>query len=245
MKYKNNNRVREDGQFPLCMWDIGQCDTNKCTGQKLSREGKITILPIKRKFNGIVLSPHGKKLISKEDIPLILKHGLCVVDCSWNKLDEVPWKTLRIDHPRLLPHLVAANSTHFGQPLHLSCVEALAAALAITGFFDRANHILESFNWGTTFFTVNGDAFDAYFACDSEKGVYQAQQSLLMEAIELDNESKKQKEDRISAATEKLRTKLCISDEPTAFIAENNAKEKKPIGTYFSFSDLDSSTDEE
>ena len=244
MRLDRSSQAKADRQFPLCMWDIGQCDAAKCTGRKLAKLGKITVLPIKRRFHGIVLSPFGKKVISKDDCELIEKNGLCVVDCSWNKLDDVPWKALRIENARLLPHLVAANSTHFGQPCHLSCVEALAAALVITGHDDRAEYILESFNWGRMFFSVNDVAFEAYAASSNEKEVYEAQQKLLQEAKEEAEERKAKKDQRIEDACAKLQNDLSISEPAKGEDGEDVKKDKRKIGAYVSFSDLDLSSSE-
>lgn len=47
-----------------------------------------TIKDRKKKFKGIVLSAFGKKLVSKEDLDYIQKYGICVIDCSWNKIEE-------------------------------------------------------------------------------------------------------------------------------------------------------------
>jgi ribosome biogenesis protein Tsr3 len=34
-------------------------------------------------------------VVSREDAPLIRAKGLAVVDCSWNRLDDVPFGELR------------------------------------------------------------------------------------------------------------------------------------------------------
>ena len=46
-----------------------------------------TIKEKKKKFKGVVLSAFGDKPVSMEDLPIILKHGICVIDCSWNRID--------------------------------------------------------------------------------------------------------------------------------------------------------------
>ena len=42
-------------------------------------------------FPGVILSPMGKACVSCQDQELIGAKGLAVVDCSWNRLEEVPF----------------------------------------------------------------------------------------------------------------------------------------------------------
>ncbi len=42
-------------------------------------------------FPGVILSPSGTRCVSQEDAELIRNKGLAVVDCSWNRLDDVPF----------------------------------------------------------------------------------------------------------------------------------------------------------
>jgi len=121
----NSSEAEHGGAEPLsvhlAMWDLGQCDKKRCTGTRLSRQGALEELrlnqvgalifdkhrgsrePIKRPFvvqhfPGVILSPVGRNCVSRDDLDLIVNKGLAVVDCSWNKLDDVPFGMFVCSH---------------------------------------------------------------------------------------------------------------------------------------------------
>ncbi|KAF5737967.1 putative ribosome biogenesis C16orf42 [Tripterygium wilfordii] len=116
--------TREDESLPS-----GQGTEEEPTAPKIQLA--MWELRVNNGFGGIVLSPVGSQCVSKEDHSLMKRKGLAVVDCSWARLDDVPFVKLRCAAPRLLPWLVAANPVKYGRPCELSCVEALSAALLI------------------------------------------------------------------------------------------------------------------
>lgn len=98
-------------------------------------------------FPGVILSPMGRNCVSRADRQLIASRGLAVVDCSWARLDDVPFARIKGNAPRLLPWLLAANPVNYGRPAKLSCAEALAAALYICGFPAEARAVMGRFKW--------------------------------------------------------------------------------------------------
>lgn len=127
-------------------------------------------------FQGVVLSPMGRCCVSRADRDLVASKGLAVVDCSWARLDDVPFARIRSPAPRLLPWLLAANPVNYGRPAKLSCAEALAGALHICGFATEARAVMARFKWGHSFLSLNGALLDAYAACESSAKVIEVQQ---------------------------------------------------------------------
>lgn len=124
---------------PLAMWDLGQCDSKRCSGRKLARRGMITTLSLGTPHRGVLLSPEGRSTISPADAETVRAHGISVIDCSWACVgDGLPVHRMKGAAPRLLPYLVAANPVNYGKPAKLTCAEAIAAALVITGFNEQA-----------------------------------------------------------------------------------------------------------
>lgn len=163
------------------MWDFNQCDPKKCSGRKLARMNLIKSLKIKQRFPGLVLTPTGDRCVSPCDKSIVEKKGIAVVDCSWAQIDKTPIAALKPAHGRLLPFLVAANPINYGKPCQLSCVEALAATMYITGFKNHAEYYLSKFSWGHSFFEVNQKLLDIYANCKDSAEVIQKQNEYIEE----------------------------------------------------------------
>jgi pre-rRNA-processing protein TSR3 len=153
----------------LAMWDFNHCDPKRCSGRKLSRMGMVTQLKVGQRFKGVVLSPNGKSFVSPADKHILLKEGISVVDCSWNRINEVPFAKIKSPHERLIPYLVAANTVNYGKPRKLNCAEAFAACLYICKLDHLADQVMSHFGWGPSFYELNKELFEIYSnATDSE-----------------------------------------------------------------------------
>ena len=168
--------------FPVAMWDLHQCDPKKCSGRKLVRHGLVKVLGLGNRFPGLVLTPVGKKCVSPVDRDIVQQHGCAVVDCSWARLDDTPFSKMRSPNPRLLPFLVAANPINYGKPCQLSCVEAIAATLIITGFPEDAKFYLGKFSWGHSFLELNDELLEKYSLCTNAEEIIATQEKFLADA---------------------------------------------------------------
>ncbi|KAG8745365.1 ribosome biogenesis protein tsr3 [Ceratobasidium sp. 414] len=166
---------------PVAMWDFNHCDPKRCSGKKLSRLGLITDLRVGQRFRGIVVTPKGTQPVSPADRDVVAQAGVAVVECSWARLDDVPFAKLRSPHERLLPYLVATNPVNYGKPWRLNCVEALAAAFYIVGMDECAEVLLGKFSWGHSFWKVNGGLLKRYQACADAAEVEVVQKAIIAE----------------------------------------------------------------
>ncbi|CAL1715788.1 unnamed protein product [Somion occarium] len=169
-------------EVPVAMWDFDQCDPKRCSGKRLARLGLIQDLKVGQKFRGVVVTPKATLPVSPADRDLIAKNGLAVVECSWARLDDVPFGKIASPTERLLPYLVATNPVNYGKPWRLNCVEALAAAFYITGFDSYAERLLGAFGWGGAFHKVNRCFIDEYKKCKSSEEVVATQERILKES---------------------------------------------------------------
>ncbi|KAI0761103.1 hypothetical protein BC629DRAFT_1043013 [Irpex lacteus] len=159
--------------------DFDHCDPRRCSGKKLARAGLVNDLKVGQRFRGVVLSPKGTLPVSPADRDIVAQNGLAVVECSWARLEDVPFGKIASPHERLLPYLVATNPVNYGKPWRLNCVEALAAAFYITGFDSFAERLLSCFGWGHSFWTVNKHLIEQYRTCNSAAEVTEMQEKIL------------------------------------------------------------------
>ena len=196
-KQERENALVKERAFPvnLYMWDLGQCDSKRCTGRKLSRSGYLRTMRIGQPFRGVVLSPLATKTVSPADLEIVQKNGISVIDCSWARLEEIPIKKLRGGQHRLLPFMVAANPVNYGKPMKLTCVEAIGALLYIVGLKEIATSLLGVFDWGAEFLKINFDVLERYSNCSTGEEVIKAQNEWLVEngVIVENNEGEKDK----------------------------------------------------
>ena len=167
--------------FPirLAMWDFGHCDPKRCTGKRLARKGILHSLPVGRKFPGLVLSPKGTRTVTAADRDLILEHGVAVVDCSWARLDDVPFNRIGGPVECILPFMVAANPVNYGKAMKLTCVEAMAGAMLICGLEEQARLLLADFSYNEAFIDINQEVFAAYQQCQTPEEIAVAQNNYL------------------------------------------------------------------
>lgn len=184
--------VARQAKFPtkLAMWDFDHCDPKRCSGKKLERLGLIKSLRIGQKFQGIVVTPNGKGVVCPNDREIVEQFGVAVVECSWARLDEVPFGKIGGKYERLLPYFVAANPVNYGRPMKLNCVEAVAACLAIVGRQDWALELLQNFEWGPNFLKINKELLEMYSDCTDSDSVLNAEKEFL-EMIEKEKEERK------------------------------------------------------
>ena len=169
--------------YRAACWDLGHCDRKRCSGKKLMRLGLMRELHVGQKFPGVVISPKGRHILSPADKELLELHGAAVVECSWKRVDEVPFASIGGKCERLLPYLLPANPTNYGRPWRLNCVEALAACFFICGHDDWADHVLASFSYGDAFIEMNRSVLERYAACSDEDEV-KAAEAAWLEQIE-------------------------------------------------------------
>lgn len=165
----------------LRMWDFSQCDPKRCSGARLAQRGIFQRMPLHANFRGIVLSPRATQAVSPADRTIVQQAGISLIDCSWARLQEIPFSQMQGQH-RLLPFLVAANTVNYGRPSKLNCAEAAAATLYICGYSQEARQLMDEFSYGPEFMRLNQEVLDLYASCDSAAQVVTQQNEWLAQA---------------------------------------------------------------
>lgn len=155
--------MAEKRPIRIVVYHAEQDDPKKCTTLKLKRFGMARVVHSARALpvGAVVLNPFSVKAFSPADRPRMVSRGLTALDCSWIRVNEVFELDTR-GASRALPYLIAANPINYGTPTKLSTVEALAAALYISGFREEAERLLSKFKWGPEFIRLNEKYLDAY-----------------------------------------------------------------------------------
>ena len=184
---ENDEEEKEEEEYEeftikLSMLYFDQCDPKKCTGKKMERLGLLKEIKFSRNYGGILLTPTGKKICSIEDHDIIAKKGICVIDCSWAKFEELHLDLHKIE-TRSLPFMVAVNPVNFGKAYKLSCVEAFAACLYLGGFEKESRFIMDHFKWGEHFFKVNEELFNKYKGVTSQDELKQIQEKYINDEL--------------------------------------------------------------
>ncbi|CAJ53239.1 DUF367 family protein [Haloquadratum walsbyi] len=173
-QYQASNSSSESS-YQLHIRYEGDDDPAKCTARKLERFDLATLHNSDRTTPyGVVLNPHANRALSPADDA---GDTLVALDCSWESAGEAQF-TLPGVH-RALPYLVAANPINFGQPMQLTTVEAIAAALWIFDYPEYARQILAKFTWGKTFLELNAEPLDRYADCTDSAAVVEVQSEYL------------------------------------------------------------------
>jgi len=160
----------------IWVYQARQCDPKKCSTLKLKRHHLVRVVhQVKRLPPGsVILNPFSERAFSPEDRERLERRGLSAVDCSWIHADDVFELSMR-RVSRCLPYLIAPNPVNYGVHTKLSTVEALAAAMYIAGFGEKAERLLSIFKWGPHFITMNKERLDSYAKARNSSEVVELQ----------------------------------------------------------------------
>lgn len=114
----DNNDGTERCVSTLAMWDLGHCNPKACSGRKLVRLRVVTELRLGQRFRGVCLSPAATRCVSREDAPVVRSMGAAVIDCSWNRIDEVPFHKMQSKEPRLRTFILPLQEVPHGPAKH-------------------------------------------------------------------------------------------------------------------------------
>jgi pre-rRNA-processing protein TSR3 len=100
-----NAKRSESLECRVFLWEFGQNDSKRDSGSKMVRLGYAKRLRIGQSFPGVVLSSEAKTFVSPEDTDLVEKNGVAGINCSWNRLDEIPFGSIGNDIRLLIRYL--------------------------------------------------------------------------------------------------------------------------------------------
>jgi pre-rRNA-processing protein TSR3 len=164
----------------ITIYHAAQCDPRKCTGLRLKRRGFARVVT-KTRFlpkRAIVLNPFSEIAFSPADRQRVENSGLVALDCSWEHAQKVMRGHVK-GTSRCLPILIAGNPVNFGKATKLTTAEAIAAALYIAGFKEKATELLSIFTWGHTFLELNNMLLENYVLAKDSTEIVELQNRLL------------------------------------------------------------------
>lgn len=136
-------------------------DPKKNTALKMIRSGLATPISGRVRREVLTLNPYSGKYVGPWLRDYVAKNGILAVDASWKRLEPNKFRAIRGLHARL-PPLLPGNPINYGRPCVLSTIEAVAAALYITGFFNMYERLIKLYKWMSTFHTLNENLLKSY-----------------------------------------------------------------------------------
>jgi rRNA small subunit aminocarboxypropyltransferase len=163
---------------------LKQDDPSKCTANRMAKFRFA--LPAKYiSKDTLILNPFSKFLLCRNDAKIY--NSLCVIDCSWEKVNNEFTKNKILKYSRVdrrLPRLLAGNPTNYSKLGKLSSAEAVAAALYILGNKRIAQDIMNKFKWGHTFFDLNSEPLEEYSRASSPEEISDIEDSYFIQYFE-------------------------------------------------------------
>ncbi|MCL4330179.1 MAG: DUF367 family protein [Candidatus Thermoplasmatota archaeon] len=147
--------AREDrhSRIRIMFVDFSMDDPKRATMRKLERFGLARRISPDFIRGAYTLTPFAQAYLMRADRNQCIRNGMCVLEASWNRIEETG--NIRARNARKLPLLLPVNPVNYGKPGKLSSVEAVAGALAIIGLEDDARMLLSKFSWAQSFLETN------------------------------------------------------------------------------------------
>ncbi|MEM4481147.1 MAG: DUF367 family protein [Desulfurococcaceae archaeon] len=136
-------------------------DPKKNTALKMVRLGLADLINKRRERGFLTLNPYSAQYVGPWVKERVSSSGILVVDASWSRLSPRKFRGIGGLHAKL-PPLIAGNPVNYGKPCVLSSVEAVAAALYITGFLSAYYKLVGLYKWMSTFHALNEELLASY-----------------------------------------------------------------------------------